>query len=100
MHWNYRLLQHEVDGEPVCEIVEAFYSEEAMGINTPMGWAEACSPYGECPEDVKQVLEWMALALEKPVLTPESFSPLEPEDFKAEKGFKVPSLDVKRGTNQ
>jgi hypothetical protein len=65
MYWNYRMidLSHENGGEPWIEIHEVMYEDD----DTLMGYCEA-SLGCEDVEGMKQNLEWMMLALDKPVL--------------------------------
>jgi len=70
MHWNYRLidLAHENGNEPWVEIHEVFYEDDG----SLMGYAPATLG-SETPQDLKQTLEWMLLALDKPVLKVSDF---------------------------
>jgi hypothetical protein len=70
MIWNYRLidLSHENGGEPWVELHEVFYEDDG----TLMGYT-SISPGGEDIADLKQSLEWMLLALDKPVLSVKDF---------------------------
>ena len=65
MTWNYRVVncEDETEGDPWVEIREVFY--DTMG--KPMGHTTA-TVGSESLSDIKQVLEWMLLALDKPVL--------------------------------
>lgn len=70
MHWNYRLidLSHENGGEPWVVIHEVFYEDDG----SLMGYGTACLG-SESLEEMRTTLEWMALALDKPVLKPSDF---------------------------
>ena len=65
MTWNYRVVncEDETEGEPWVEIREVFY--DTMG--KPMGHTTA-TVGSESLSEMKQVLAWMLLALDKPVL--------------------------------
>jgi len=65
MHWNYRLidLSHENGSEPWVEIQEVFYEDDG----TPSGYC-AATLGSESTVTMRQTLEWMMLALDKPVL--------------------------------
>lgn len=65
MTWTYRVIEGpDAPGEPpmltVCEVYEGPGGE-------PEGWCEA-GVLGETIEDVRKTLEWMSLALSKPIL--------------------------------
>jgi hypothetical protein len=59
-HWNYRLVRH-ASGE--LHIREVYYS--ARG--TPNGYCDAAL-YGDTKKEIRDTLQWMRKALEKPVL--------------------------------
>lgn len=65
MHWNYRLidLAHENGGEPWVQIHEVFYEDDG----SLMGYTPATLG-SEDPTELRTTLEWMARALDKPVL--------------------------------
>lgn len=67
--WNYRLMQR-IEGagtnfeETVIYIVEVYYDDDGKLI----GWTNEKTVYGEDIAEIRQTLEWMALALDKPIL--------------------------------
>lgn len=65
MHWNYRLIDmsHDNAGEPWLALHEVFYEDDG----SLMGYTPV-STGSESVEGMKQTLEWMLLATEKPVL--------------------------------
>lgn len=65
MHWNYRLidLSHENGDEPWVQLHEVFYEDDG----TLMGYTPV-SMGAESVTEMRTTLEWMALALDKPVL--------------------------------
>jgi hypothetical protein len=70
MNWNYRLidLSHENGGEPWVELHEVFYEDDG----SLMGYTDA-TPGSEDVATLRQTLEWMLLALDKPVLSVNDF---------------------------
>lgn len=79
MYWNHRLLR-KVDGkgtpyeETNLYIVEVFYKDfRYEGPESIMGWTEKeVGVYGENVDEIRQTLEWMLLALDKPILDEET----------------------------
>lgn len=70
MHWNYRLidLSHDNGGEPWVEICEVFYEDDG----SLMGYTPASLGCEEA-KDLKEVMGWMMLAFDKPVLKHDEF---------------------------
>lgn len=69
MTWNYRIIERIVGkGTPYEEtqyfIEEVYYGDEG----NIEGWTQSEHVWGISPEEIRQVLEWMLLATEKPVL--------------------------------
>lgn len=64
-YWNYRLFKR-YNGEIV--IIECYYENDK-----PSAYTGQVQPYGETPEELKQDLEWMLKAFDKPILTKEDF---------------------------
>ncbi len=65
MHWNYRLidLSHENGNEPWVQIHEVFYEDDG----SLMGYTPATIG-SEDAQELATTLEWMSMALDKPVL--------------------------------
>lgn len=69
-HWDYRIVHHtKPDGAggqaDVYEVHEVYYSTDG----TVSMWSEdAMKPYGESLDWLKNDLQWMTQALDKPVL--------------------------------
>lgn len=66
-HWNYRVMRHvaPTSGEVWHAIHEVYYDEAG----NPSSWtADEIWPVGETPEELRECLEAMAKAMEKPVL--------------------------------
>lgn len=70
MHWNYRLIDmaHENGNEPWVELFEVFYNDDG----SLMGYTPV-STGGSDPTELKQSIEWMQLALTKPILKVQDF---------------------------
>lgn len=70
MNWNYRLIDmtHENGNEPWVELFEVYYNDDGslMGYTPP-------STGGSDVAELKQSIEWMQLALAKPILKVEDF---------------------------
>ena len=68
--WNFRLLDvtDENGGDPYLTLVEVHYNDEGV----PVGHSDPCTG-SEDLEGMKQLLEWYALALDKPALKPSDF---------------------------
>lgn len=87
MHWNHRVIQHTLpDGEVLYAIREVFYD---MDDDTPYARTDGfvLDPTGvqaETLDGLRQYIEWMLLALEKPVLTPADFGVDEKAALKSE----------------
>ena len=71
MTWNFRFVEaaNLNDGEPWVQLAEVFYD----GLCEPTGYSWVDIVGAESVEDMKQTLEWMALAIGKPVLKQEDF---------------------------
>lgn len=69
MYWNHRVMKNVPDPKhPDYEeysIREVFYNDEDGSI---IGWTEGEEVWGESVESMRQTLEWMMGALDKPVL--------------------------------
>ena len=70
MTWNYRVISHPAwdmsreKGERVFRIHEVFSDENGI-----VGYsARGCEPFGETEEELARDMEYMNLAIEKPVL--------------------------------
>ena len=68
-HWNYRVIKTQPKGRPLyeatCSIHEVYYDDDGK----IYGWtADPTDVYGESLHELKEGLEWMLEALEKPVL--------------------------------
>ena len=73
-YWNYRIFRHTKDGEEWFAIHECYYDEN----NKVTGWTtRQIDPYGDSVEELKDVLEMMYEALDKPVLEYDDESPTE-----------------------
>lgn len=65
MSWNYRLVKIKSNtGEDYIEIKEIYYDKN----NCIKGYSEAPIPYGENKDEVKQCLDLMYTALNKPII--------------------------------
>jgi hypothetical protein len=73
-YWNFRLLdvtdyEDELQRKyPYLTLVEVHYTDEGV----PVGHCDPCTG-SEDLEGMKQLIEWYALALDKPVLKPSDF---------------------------
>jgi hypothetical protein len=67
MTWNYRVFQNDA-GE--VGIVEVYYDKDGKPIARTEGFM---NPYGETLMELRTDIEWMLVALEKPVLTSKDF---------------------------
>jgi hypothetical protein len=64
-HWNYRVMRRKRGDEILYGLHEVFYDEEG---NTD-GWTEnPVDVFADSPEELKQTLLWMQIALTKPIL--------------------------------
>lgn len=69
MYWNHRVISR-VDGagtdfeETNLYMTEMYYHEDGSVI----GWTEGKEVYGNDIAEIRQTLEWMLLALDKPIL--------------------------------
>lgn len=69
MYWNHRVISR-VDGagtdfeETNLYVTEMYYHEDGSVI----GWTEGKEVYGNDIAEIRQTLEWMLLALDKPIL--------------------------------
>jgi hypothetical protein len=63
--WNFRLLDvaDENGGDPYLTLVEAHYNDAGV----PVGYCDPCTG-SDTVEGMKQLIEWYALALAKPVM--------------------------------
>ena len=68
--WNFRVLDvtDENGGDPYLTLVEVHYNDAGV----PVGHSDPCTG-SEDLEGMKQLIEWYALALDKPVLKPSDF---------------------------
>lgn len=68
--WNFRLLDvsKENGGDPYLELAEVHYNDAGV----PVGYCNPCTG-SEDLEGMKQLIEWYALALAKPVLNMSEF---------------------------
>lgn len=65
-HWNHRVMKRKIDGEDVYAIHEVYYE---MDDEDRILWTENdVAPCGETLEELKQELQRMLKATEKPVL--------------------------------
>lgn len=77
MSWNYRVFKESFtskDGETEDEYTlrEVYYEEDGI---TPKSYtSDPMEPYGNTLEELKADLGYMALALDKPILTKENFN--------------------------
>ena len=66
-HWNHRVTKATIDGETVYEIREVYY--DLPTTSDGIGWTQdASAPYGETLDELRQDLERMLAALDKPVI--------------------------------
>ena len=72
MTWNFRLVEASNlnGGEPWVQLAEVYYDDDF----NPMGYTWVDVVGAESVENMKQTLEWMALAIDKPVLKDEEFT--------------------------
>jgi hypothetical protein len=68
--WNFRVLDvtDENGGDPYLTLVEVHYNDAGV----PVGYCDPCTGSDDL-EGMKQLIEWYALALDKPVLKPSDF---------------------------
>jgi len=68
--WNFRVLDvtDENGGDPYLMLVEVHYNDAGV----PVGYCDPCTG-NENLEGIKQLIEWYALALAKPVLKKSDF---------------------------
>ena len=74
MFWNHRVMKQIHDNEESFGIVEVYYQLQDGVTDDPeiLGWtADYISPWGEDPEVLKEILQWMLEAFEKPILDEE-----------------------------
>ena len=65
MSWEYRVVRREVKkNEHILEIKEIYYDED----DNIYGYGDAPVPYGETKEDIRECLELMRRALNKPII--------------------------------
>jgi hypothetical protein len=65
-HWNHRVVRQIRDGETFYGIHEVFYG---LPDESDAGWTEdPISPVGETVEELRETLERMMRALDKPVI--------------------------------
>lgn len=70
MYWNYRLVRRVADINgyeiPFLSIMEVYYDATDDSI---MGWVDKeVTPYGECIEDIKDDLDFISQACDRPIL--------------------------------
>lgn len=67
-HWNYRVMQRrDEDSEEIGYVlVDAYYDDNSQLSGTSTG---RCSPFGKTPEKLKEDLELMQGAFDRPVLS-------------------------------
>ena len=64
-HWNYRVMRRKIGAEILYGIHEVFYDKDV----NPEGWSEdPIRIVEESPQDLQQTLDWMQVALKKPIL--------------------------------
>jgi hypothetical protein len=70
MTWTYRLIDisDENDGEYLLGLYEVFFDKKGV----PMAYTEM-NMVGESVHELRQVIEWCALALDKPVVQKTDF---------------------------
>lgn len=66
-HWNYRVLKKPFNGSDDCDygIIEVYYTDSG---DIRFWTKEFMDPSSDTVDGIKQKLEWMAVALTKPVL--------------------------------
>ena len=73
MTWNYRIVKRSYPNskwDDTYSIHEAYYNEEGQADSITV---EGIEPVGETPKELKQSLEMMLKALDKPILNYEDF---------------------------
>lgn len=90
MTWNHRLLFHDHPEEPWLGMHEVFYDDDG---NPDGCTAEPVAVTGETVDEVKEVLEWMLAACQKPVLEYEMFEKMEPKAVDLGTPITVEELD-------
>ena len=70
-HWNFRVVVNYRSGHPSYTIRECYYNNKDDKI--PHSWTDekSCTPFGESVKDLKEELNMMLLAFNKPVLVEE-----------------------------
>src|SRR6266702_683772 len=65
MNWNHRLVKKDTEWGPEFSIKEFYYNSE----DEIIGWTENdATPWGVDIDEVKQTLQWMIEACNKPVI--------------------------------
>lgn len=64
-HWNYRIIKRRVLEEDSYHIHEVYYDDEGVPDACTM---DASSPFGETLEELKNDLNYMMNALNKPII--------------------------------
>lgn len=86
MTWNYRAIQHEVDGEQYIAIHEVYYD----GQGTPCAFAvEPCPVVADDVDGMRQILTRMLASLDLRPLNPDDFSQAINPDQPASKARKT-----------
>lgn len=67
--WNYRVFHEVCHGENVYSIIECYYDSQGKATMR----SDAHSAHGETPEELKEDLQRMLRAFDKPTLTEADF---------------------------
>lgn len=73
MFWNHRVIERKIGEITELYVVEVYYQEPDNDGEYPtiIGWTQEETVYGEDIEQIRNTLNWMIEALEKPVLKEE-----------------------------
>lgn len=69
MSWNYRIIRSENEGDVFYQMHEAYYEDGKDTSSVPNSWSEKpIDPLGNKIEELKDDIEYMLLAFDKPIL--------------------------------
>ena len=70
MSWNYRVVKQKISNNEVIHEIKEVYYDKTDNIAS---FGDAPTPYGDTVEDIKQCLDLMYKALDKPVIDYDEF---------------------------
>jgi hypothetical protein len=74
MVWDYRMVKRKINGDAIFGIHEVYYNSDLPEFQTDKDKTisglteEACSPFGESLEELKENIKQFTQALEQPIL--------------------------------